>query len=397
MNALHCFYSTKYARSHWRYPMVLAKKEINDIITDFISENESDLSSLVTWFLNRVMLAEVEIQAKALVEKHGNPEAGYRNGYKPRTLNTPNGQLLLYKPQLRNYPFTTSVFTRYSRVNTPLKNVIHESFVSGVSIAKIQKIIEELGIINMSPSTISRVCGEFDDKIQEFLTRDITSEICYLFVDATYFKVRDGGRYINKAAFIAYGITTDGTREILGVKIANSESEKSWLSFFDELIERKLHGVKLVISDGHRGIRAAVKKRFLGAKWQMCIVHLKRAVLGKIRNCTVEVKNIVNLIDNGEEGLIIAMQKLKELGYDEAAKVLEQYQNEIFNYRTFPQEHWKKIDSTNGVERINAEIKRRIKVVGAFPNDEAALRLITSIVIDCNNKWMNGKPYLKMR
>ena len=371
--------------------------EISDLITDFLSGDECNAKELLCWFLNRVMKEEAKKQAESLEIDFGSKIAGYRNGYKPRTLKTKNGELVLNKPQFRYHPFETKVFERYSRVDKALGNIIRESYVCGVSTKKIQNVIRELDINDMSKSTISRIAGELDEEIREFLSRPIELEVPYVFLDATYFKVRNGGRYINKAVFIAYGINSEGIREILGIKIAHSESEEFWNTFFDELIDRGLSGVKLVVSDGHKGIQAAVEKRFLGSSWQMCIVHLKRAVCGKVpKKMLPQVKEILRLINVGEAGLKKSIEMLDELGLVDAADVLRKYQTAACNYSTFPQSHRRKLCSTNGVERINAEIKRRIKKVGAFPSDESAMRLIAAIVMDVDEDWMSGKIYLDM-
>jgi putative transposase len=389
---------------------------LSDLIGHYLSDENHTAAEFMTWFLNRILLEEASRQSETILKETGDPKQTYRNGYKPRTLKTKNGELLLNKPQFRYHPFTTKVFDRYSRVEKALGNVIRESYINGVSTKKVGKIIAELGIMDISPSTVSRIAGELDEEINTFLTRPIEKNVPYLFVDATYFKVRNGGRYLNKAVFIAVGINTDGNREIVGVKIAHAETESFWISFFEELKQRGLAGVQLIISDGHKGIRTAVEKEFLGASWQMskslrllrrlkshrdldmCMVHLKRIILGKVpKKHIAEVSEMLRKADGEEKALDDVVDRLEEMKLDDAANVLRSMSCSLSNYRTFPKSHWRKIYSTNGVERINAEIKRRIRKVGAFPNDRSALRLIVSIVMDVDEDWMTGRIYLHMQ
>ena len=201
-----------------------------------------------------------------------------------------------------------------------------------------------------------------DERVAEFLSRPIELEIPYLFVDATYVKIRENCRYVTKALFIAVGIRTDGHREILGARIADSESENWWEVMFDELKERGLRGVKLVISDGHKGIRNAVESSFLGAAWQMCTVHYARAVRKKVpKKIQKEIAASLRDAEEDPEKLERIVQSLEELGYQSAANTVERFLHNIGNYRSFPEMHWKRIRTTNGVERINAEMKRRVR------------------------------------
>jgi hypothetical protein len=192
-----------------------------------------------------------------------------RNGYKSRTLKTRYGETTLQKPQFRNMPFETQIFGKYSRVEKALVNAIVESYLQGVSTRKIQDIVSHLGIEQLSPASVSRMVRDLDEQVQAFLTRSIEHKIPYLFVDASYFKVRDGVRYVNKAALIVAGIREDYRREVLGVTITSCENEDFWLSIFEDLKERGLDGVQMVVSDGHSGIQKAVEGAFLGTSWQM--------------------------------------------------------------------------------------------------------------------------------
>ena len=200
------------------------------------------------------------------------------------------------------------------------------------------------------------------------------------------------------AVLLIAGIREDGLREILGVTIANSEEEGTWISLFEDLKKRGLRGVQMVTSDGHKGIQKAVKVSFLGASWQMCGVHYQRAILRNVpRKSQKQVSDLLKSALNGnEERLADIAVQLEKMGYGKAANTVEQFMFDVANYRAFPKEHWKRIRTTNMVERVNAEIKRRTKVVCAFPSRESLLRLVVSILIDINEEWITGYRYLDM-
>ena len=276
--------------------------------------------------------------------------------------------------------------------------MILESYIQGVSTRKVRHIMEKFGVTGVSAETVSHLGKVLDEKVKEFLSRPIEQPIVYLIVDAVYVKVRRNSRYLNTAVLIIAGIREDGYREILGVHVADSENEGFWLSLFEELKSRGLHGVQLVISDGHEGIQKAVKTSFIGASWQMCQVHFLRAILRNIpRKRQSEVIPLVKSALNGyEDRLSDVAEKLERMGFHKAADTVELFMFDVGNYRDFPIEHWKRIRTTNMVERVNAEIKRRTKVVAAFPSRESLLRLIGSILIDMNEDWVTGNRYLNM-
>ena len=368
-----------------------------DLLKDYLIDQEDGLKNLLTWFLNLVMQFEAMEQIDAEPYQRVGSRKAHRNGYKERSLKTRVGELRLKKPQFREIPFQTKVFDRYSRVEKALINAIVESYLQGVSTRRIQDIVSRLGIDELSASSVSRIAKELDEKVEEFLKRPIEHPIQYLFVDASYFKVRTDSRYVTKAFLVVMGIRDDGYREILGARIADGEDEIFWSGLFQDLADRGLSGVKLVVSDGHKGIQKAVEKSFLGASWQMCHVHLVRAVL---RNVAEKYhKEIVDKIKIALEDETKAQELILELegrGYSKAADTLEHFRFSLWNYRSFSREHWRRIRTTNGLERINKELKRRTRVVGAFPSDKSFMRLGVSILIDINEEWMTTKKYLSM-
>ena len=245
--------------------------------------------------------------------------------------------------------------------------------------------------------SVSRIAKDLDEQVHAFLQRPIEQEIPYLFVDASYYKVREGPRYITKALLVIAGVRMDGYREILGARITDCENEMFWSGLFEDLKERGLTGVKLVVSDGHAGIQKAAEAAFLGASWQMCSVHCTRAVLKNIpRKHQKEVAESLKEAYGDEERLQQVADDLNERGYRKAANTIERFLPGLMSYTAFPKEHAKRIRTTNMMERVNKELKRRTKVVGAFPNEESLLRLAGSILMDINEEWVTGRKYLTM-
>ena len=371
--------------------------EIFELIEDYLIDQDDGLKKLLTWFLNLVMQLEAIQQSGAEPYERNEARTTQRNGYKERSLKTRVGELILKKPQFRDRSFVSCIFDKYSRVELALTNAIAESYLQGVSTRRIREIVAHLGVERLSASTVSRIAKELDEKVEEFLKRPIEQPIPYIYVDASYFKVRDSGKYVTKAFLIVTGIRDDGYREILGAKITDSESEGFWSGLFDELIDRGLKDVKLVVSDGHKGIQSAVSSRFLGATWQMCQVHFSRAVLNNIPNKDKE--EVAEKLRQGFEDqakMAELAAQLVQKRYSKSADTIDRFSQDIWNHRAFPKEHWKKIRTTNGLERINKELKRRSRVVGAFPNDGALLRLGVTILMDINEEWLTGRKYLSM-
>jgi len=366
-------------------------------LEDYLNDQDDGLRKLLTWFLNLVMQLEAIQQSEAELYQRVPSRKAHRNGYKERSLKTRVGELRLKKPQFRERSFETKIFDRYSRIEKALVNAIIESYLQGVSTRRVQDIVSRLGIEELSASSVSRISKELDEKVEEFLKRPIDHPVNYLFVDASYFKVRSGSRYVTKAFLVVTGVRDDGYREILGARIADGEDELFWSGLFQELKDRGLSGVKLVISDGHRGIQKAIERSFLGASWQMCHVHLARAVLKNIaRKYHKEIADKLKLVFEDETKMQELIHELENRGYSKAADTLERFQFSLWNYKSFPAAHQRKIKTTNGLERINKELKRRTRVVGAFPSDQSFMRLGVSILMDINEEWMTTKRYLSI-
>jgi transposase-like protein len=368
-----------------------------ELIEDYLIDRNEGMKNVITWFLNQVMQQEALNQIQALPYERTNQRKARRNGIRKRSLKTLHGKIILDKPQFREVPFRTQVFDRYSRVEKSLRIAVAESYLQGVSTRKVQEVVSKFGLENISASEVSRIAKDLDEKVKEFLERPIEGEIDYLFLDASYFKVRSQGRYKNKALLIVTGIHENGYREILSAKVEDNEDEPAWVSLFEELERRGLKGVQLVTSDGHKGIQKAVEKSFLGASWQMCNVHFMRAVLKNIpKKDKAEVAYELRVALEDESKMQILANKLNQKGYSKSAETIERFRFDLWNYKAFPRPHWIKIRTTNGVERINKELKRRSRVAGAFSNDESLLRLAVCIMMDINEEWITGRRYLSV-
>jgi putative transposase len=370
---------------------------ISDLAEDYLIDRKEGMRKLTASFLNEVMLQEAEDQIQARPYERTGKRKAHRNGTRPRSLKTIHGEINLDKPQIREFPFKTTVFERYSRVEESVRVAVAESYLEGVSTRKVEKVFSKFGLDRISASEVSRIAKKLDKLVKEFLNRPIVGPIPYLFLDASYYKVRTDGRYINKALLVVTAIHEDGHREILSATVADSEDESCWEDCFESLKARGLEGVKLVISDGHKGIQAAVQKAFLGASWQMCNVHFMRAVLKNIpKKDKKEVAYMLKDALEDERKMQEVAVILDGMGYKKSADTIDLFRFDLWNYKSFPRPHWRRIRTTNGLERINKELKRRSRVSGAYPNDQSLLRVAVSIMMNINEDWITGNRYLSL-
>jgi len=371
--------------------------DISDFAADYLVDKKEGMRHLTASLLNEVMQLEAQRQIQAQPYERNGKRRAHRNGTRNRNLKTIHGEVTLKKPQFREFPFRTEVFARYSRVEASVGVAVAESFLQEVSTRRIEKVIRSFGLENISASEVSRIAKKLDEEVQKFLNRPIEDPTPFLYIDASYFKVRTDGRYVNKALLIASGIRQDGYREILSAAVADSEDESCWEDLFEGLKARGLRGVKLVISDGHKGIQKAVKECFLGASWQMCIVHFMRAVLKNIPK--KDRKEVAYMLKDALEdeskmqGLAVI---LDDKGYSKPAETIDSFRFDLWNYKAFPRPYWRLIRTTNSLERINKELKRRSRVAGAFSNDQSLLRVAVCIMMDINEDWITGKRYLSL-
>jgi putative transposase len=371
--------------------------DISEFAADYLVDKKEGLRHMTASLLNEVMQLEAQRQIQAQPYERNGKRRAHRNGTRNRNLKTIHGEVTLKKPQFREFPFRTEVFARYSRVEASVRVAVAESFLQGVSTRRVQKVMREFGLENISASEVSRIAKKLDEEVQQFLNRPIEEPIPFLYIDASYFKVRTDGRYVNKALLVASGIRQDGYREILSAAVADSEDESCWQDLFESLKARGLSGVKMVISDGHKGIQKAVKECFLGASWQMCTVHFMRAVLKNIprkerREVAYMLKDALELESKMEELAVV----LDEKGCSKSAETIDSFRFDLWNYKAFPRPYWRLIRTTNMLERINKELKRRSRGMGAFSNDQSLLRVAVCIMMDINEDWITGKRYLSL-
>ncbi len=383
--------------------MAHLKKEDTGIlgILQASSGNGDDpLKALLRHTIQQVLEEELTSFLKAEPYTRTESRRGYRNGYKPRTLNTRVGRLELMVPKDREGRFQTELFEKYQRNEKALVLAIIEMYVQGVSTRKVKKITEELCGLEISKSQVSTLSKGLDTEIQKWRNRPLTKQYPYLVVDARYERMRRGG-VIPQGVLIVVGIGSDGYRETLGVWCADSESEMSWSAVFRELKERGLHGVNYVVSDNHTGLTKAIAREFQGVIWQRCQVHFIRNVLSKVLKKD-RGKILAHLHDiTGASSLESARNRLRETvealhaSHPKAADLLDDHGEEILAVYALPEAHRIRMRTTNMLERFNQEIKRRTRVIRIFPNEQSCVRLISALAMEENENWMDRK-YLNM-
>ncbi len=319
-----------------------------------------------------------------------------RNASRARTLTTTAGDLDLRIPKLRQGSFFPSLLERRRRVDQALFAVVMEAYVHGVSTRKVDDLVKALGAdTGISKSEVSRICADLDEDITEFQHRALSdTSYPYVFVDATYCKARVGKRIVSQAVVVAIGVAADGRRQVLGFQVGDTESESFWTEFFRDLKSRGLSGVQLVISDAHTGLIRAIRVAFQGAAWQRCRVHFMRNVLARVPKVAGPmVAAIIRTIfvPRGKRELVHAqfdeVVTLLEKSHPAVAVMLDEARDDLLAFTEFPPQHWQQIWSTNPLERLNKEIKRRTNVVGTFPNPDALLRLTGHVLIEQHDEW----------
>jgi len=346
--------------------------------------------------LNAILEKEFETFIGAGRHERNVERRDYRNGYKERQLKTTLGQLNLLRPYARHGHFETKLFENYSRIDKALVSMIVESYLKGVSTRKVESVVSALDI-ELSHSTVSNLSHELDELVTEFKTSPLKSYYPYLYVDATYLKVFNGSRFVSKAVIIAIGVNEEGYREILDIAPMESEAVSTYSDFFDGLKERGMEKVDLIISDGHKGIKKTASESFVGSSWQLCTVHFKRNLLKVVPqkdiktileeiNVILHSKTIQDAIDYAN-----GMASAYEVSHPKLVKFLTDNLMDVLTFLAFPKSHHRKIHSTNVLERFNKEVKRRTKVIGAFPSDNSVLCLLVPLAVDTNAKWLDRK------
>jgi transposase-like protein len=351
---------------------------------------------MLAFAAERLMEAEVEARTGASLGERDPDRIVQRNGYRERAWDTRAGRIDLEIPRLRKGSYFPSFLEPRRTAEKALTAVIQEAYVHGVSTRAVDDLVKAMGASGVSKSQVSRLVEEIDERVNAFLARPIEGEWPYLWIDATYIKVREGGRIVSMAAIIAVGVNTDGRREVLGVATGPSEAETFWKGFLRSLADRGLRGVKLVIADDHKGLRAAASRVF-HATIQRCRVHWMRNALASVTakqrpGVIAMIKTI--FAQESEKEVRAQWKAVTEALRDRAPKLaamMDEARDDVLAYTIFPKEHWPQLASTNPLERLNKEIKRRSDVVGIFPNDRAVVRLVGALMLEQNDEWASDQ------
>ena len=356
---------------------------------------------LLAFAADRMMDLEVEARTGAPVGARSADRLTHRNGYRERAWETRAGRIDLAIPKLRKGSYLPSFLEPRRTAEKALTAVIQEAYVHGISTRAVDDLVKAMGGSGISKSQVSRLCEEIDERVNAFLSRPIEGAWPYLWIDATYLKVREAGRIISLAVIIAVGVNTDGRREVLGVATGASEAEPFWKAFLRSLADRGLRGVKLVIADDHKGLRAAAAKVF-SATHQRCRVHWLRNALAHVppkqRPAAVAMLKTIFAQDTAEAAHAQWRQVADTLRerFPKLAELMDGARDDVLAYMTFPREHWPQIASTNPLERLNGEIKRRADVVGIFPNDRSVVRLVGALMLEQCDEWAVSRRYMSL-
>lgn len=349
----------------------------------------------------RLMDAEVEGVTGAARGARTPLRETHRNGYRERGWETRVGHIDLAIPKLRKGSYFPSFLDPRRTAEKALTAVIQEAYVHGVSTRAVDDLVRAMGGTGVSKSQVSRLCVEIDERVNAFLTRPIEGAWPYLWLDATYIKSRVGGRILSRAVIIAVAVNEDGRREVLGVALGPSEAETFWMDFLRSLADRGLRGVKLVIADDHKGLRAAARRVF-DATHQRCRVHWMRNALAhapaKQRAAVAAMLKTIfaqeSKIEAERQWDVVA--DLLGAKQPRLGALMASSREDVLAYMDFPKEHWAQIASTNPLERVNKEIKRRSDVIGIFPNDESVIRLVGALMIETNDEWTVSRRYMAL-
>jgi len=359
------------------------------------------LREMIQFVAQRMMEMDVESLCAAAYGERNTERLNSRNGYRERLWETRAGAVDLKIPKLRKGSYFPGFLEPRRTAEKALAAVIQEAYVQGVSTRSVDELVKAMGMSGISKSQVSRLCAEIDDRVGAFLTRPIEGDWPYLWIDATYVKVREAGRIVSVAVIIAVAVNTEGVREVLGMAVGPSEAEPFWTSFLRSLTRRGLRGVKLVISDAHEGLKAAAAK-VLKSTWQRCRVHFLRNALAHAgkgqRQMVLAMINTAFAQDTHDAAIAqwrVVADQLR-VKFPRLAALMDKAETDVLAFMTFPKAHRTQIHSTNPLERLNAEVKRRTDVVGIFPNEPAITRLVGAILLEQNDEWQLQRRYMQL-
>ena len=374
-----------------------------DEILQLLSDNRDDaFKKLLQDSLNSILKAESTEQLKADPYERTSERTGSRNGFRDRPLTTRIGQIVLRVPKHRDgEPFKTMVFDNYCRSEAALVVTMAEMVVNGVSTRKVSQVMETLCGKSFSKSSVSVACKELDSKVKEFRERPLSGDYPFLTVDATYFKVRENSRVISKAFMIAYATNTDGRREIIGFGIYKNESKDTWNEFLKSLKARGLKGVRMITSDAHEGIINAISKQFPGVPWQRCQFHFSRNITQKTptkyqKGLAAELQEMFNskTVEDARKRRDTIVEDYKDVAED-AMNCLDEGFEAAMTVMALPSYLHKYFRTSNQIERLNKELKRRSKVIGVFPNEDSLMRLMGSVLLERNEAFALNRSFFK--
>jgi transposase-like protein len=374
--------------------MPKSRMDLQAFVGKLLEEEDADLlREGVRVLAQALMEAEVSARIGAEPYERTGSRTAFRNGYRSRTWETRVGTIELRIPKVRPGSYFPSLLEPRRRWERALSSVVQEAYVKGVSTRKVDDLVRALGMEGISRSEVSRICTELDREVEAFRRRPIEGRHPYLWVDATYHKVREDGRVVSMATVVAVGVTDRGERQVLGVDVGPSEDEAFWTAFLRSLVRRGLEGVQLVVSDAHTGLKAAIATTLPGSSWQRCRVHFMRNLLALVPKAAQQavaafVRTIFAQPDHSS-----AMAQLDRVAeglrprFPQAAELLTEAAEDLLAHFHFPTEHRRRLHSTNTLERLHKEVKRRTNVVGIFPHRRSLLRLVGMLLVEQDDEW----------